>query len=299
MAHYKVTHNESGFIARVFAATGDDGIQAMLEWASTGKTVRGEVAYPGMEALQKTLTGLDIDGKNPASSFAAQEIPIPRKDVFTGGTCVYCATRPATVEIGDHVFARGFFAEEKRNNAIVYVRLPVCEKCNNAKSHDEEYVIDLVAGSLAATHPDAASLFKPNGVMQRAVERGIGAWKTIIKNSEVIEIPWEGQVVETGAVKPDWGRFQSLFSMVLRGTYYYHTGDILPIDHTINVSQVPDDIWKQVQELLDGYPGVFQETLGDGTVDYSLGIHPKLQAILCLITLYQGFRICVRSQPAG
>ena len=49
--------------------------------------------------------------------------------------CVYCGKRATT---DDHVFAAKFFLERERGNLP---KVPACQKCNNEKSHLEDYLM--------------------------------------------------------------------------------------------------------------------------------------------------------------
>jgi hypothetical protein len=52
-----------------------------------------------------------------------------------GTICTYCGIQQATT--WDHVFARQFFPESRRNNLP---QVPACDACNNAKSAEELYL---------------------------------------------------------------------------------------------------------------------------------------------------------------
>ena len=62
--------------------------------------------------------------------------------------CVYCATQLATTE--DHVFARGFFVEARRDNLP---KVPACQPCNQVKSGLEHYLATVLP--FAGLHADA------------------------------------------------------------------------------------------------------------------------------------------------
>jgi hypothetical protein len=69
------------------------------------------------------------------------------RNSFRGLPCVYCGA-PATTD--DHVIAAKFFLEPQRGNLP---EVPACERCNNEKSHLEDYL--MVVLGFGATHPDA------------------------------------------------------------------------------------------------------------------------------------------------
>src|SRR5947209_15193891 len=56
------------------------------------------------------------------------------RNSFRGLPCVYCGA-PATSD--DHVIAAKFFLEPQRGNLP---QVPACERCNNEKSHLEDYL---------------------------------------------------------------------------------------------------------------------------------------------------------------
>ena len=75
---------------------------------------------------------------------------MPPRKKFKDGTCVYCATRPATTD--DHVVARAFFLTPRRGNLP---KVPARQPCNEAKSELEHYLATVLPFS--GRHADAAA----------------------------------------------------------------------------------------------------------------------------------------------
>ena len=91
---------------------------------------------------------------------------------FKGKICAYCSTRPAVT--GDHIFARAFFLEDKRDNLP---QAPACAECNGLKSTLEHYLTTVLP--FGGRHPGAsenlekgeARLSKKPKVTERAYRR--------------------------------------------------------------------------------------------------------------------------------
>ena len=68
---------------------------------------------------------------------------------YKNKTCVYCAKEQAA-STGDHIFAREFFLENKRDNLP---QVPACVACNNRKSELEHYLTSVLP--FGGQHSDA------------------------------------------------------------------------------------------------------------------------------------------------
>jgi hypothetical protein len=142
---------------------------------------------------------------------------------YKGKTCVYCASNPSTTR--DHVFAREFFAKERRANLP---QVPACQTCNAAKSALEHYLTTILL--IGGRHPDAepmmfetlARRLQKNAKLHREIVGGMRL--TVIEEPPPrqglipIQVPFNGQ------------RLLELLTYVARGLLSHHFGVTLPPD---------------------------------------------------------------------
>lgn len=120
---------------------------------------------------------------------------------FRGLICVYCAKEPAIT--GDHIFAREFFPEPRRDNLP---QVPVCAACNNDKAKLEHYLTAVLP--FGGRHPDAST-----NLALLAPKRLRGNLKLHRQLSERFtgnSIPIDGEKLE------------QLFGLIARGLVWYH-----------------------------------------------------------------------------
>jgi hypothetical protein len=134
----------------------------MLRTAELCALMRGSMHVSGAPIAGKPGGPLDdttMRLDTAASRGDAATLLMPSHKKFNDKTCVYCATQPATTE--DHVFARGFFVETRRDKLP---KVPACQPCNQVKSGLEHYLATVLP--FAGRHADApASLPTPRGLL--------------------------------------------------------------------------------------------------------------------------------------
>lgn len=147
---------------------------------------------------------------------------------FKNKPCAYCQQAPST-KSGDHVFAREFFAEGKRNNLP---KVPACDRCNNEKSRLEHYLTAVLP--FGGRHADASlalagmvpDRLAKNARLHRELAEGVG-------HAVVEEVA--GQPMPTLTIPFDGRVLQKLFDFIVRGLIFYHWGTALSEQHGVRL----------------------------------------------------------------
>ncbi len=120
---------------------------------------------------------------------------------FKGLICAYCARETAIT--GDHIFAREFLPESRRDNLP---QAPICAGCNNNKSKLEHYLTAVLP--FGGKHPDAA------------INLASMVPKRLQKNLKLHRHPVESYTGYTIPIEVE--KLQQLFSLITLGLAWYH-----------------------------------------------------------------------------
>jgi hypothetical protein len=124
------------------------------------------------------------------------------RNSFRGLPCVYCA--PATTD--DHVIAAKFFLEPQRGNLP---EVPACQRCNNEKSHLEDYL--MVVLGFGAMHPHAK--VNLDTLVRRRLENNL-------RQKRELEAGYDAS---SGASIPfNHEKLEKLFTMIAQGLAWHH-----------------------------------------------------------------------------
>jgi len=170
---------------------------------------------------------------------------------FRGLPCVYCGA-PATTD--DHVIGSKFFLEPQRGNLP---KVPACERCNNEKSHLEDYL--MVVLGFGAVHPDAATNLAT--LVARRLEKNLKLKRELAAGYDAsgeTTIPFDHQKLE------------KLFAMIAQGLASYHWGVLLRPGFSAIASLFNDAGAPFFTQMLSGWktPIRVSANLGNGTFIY-------------------------------
>lgn len=146
-----------------------------------------------------------------------------RYRTYKGQTCVYCATE-ASSKAPDHVFARGFFPVEERNNLP---QVPSCLKCNSDKAALEHYLLSILpfGGESPASSKMLSEAVPRRLAQNRKLHREISA------GHRKIWVHRGNLILPSVAIPFDTKRLFALFEFIARGLVAYHWDQIIPGTH--------------------------------------------------------------------
>jgi hypothetical protein len=181
---------------------------------------------------------------------------------FRGLLCVYCTVRSS--QVGDHVFAREFFALRQRDNLP---QVPACNQCNTEKSKVEHYLTTVLP--FAGRHPDSKQMltdFVPrrlakNQALSRKVRSGMQ--DILIQDSAGNLQPTVSIPIDPDALK-EWAAY------VARGLLWHHWHVLLDGGGDVEVyslTQAGEQYFKTILRRPARERVV--ESLGDGTFRYT------------------------------
>ncbi len=173
------------------------------------------------------------------------------RNSFRGLPCVYCGA-PATTD--DHVIAAKFFLEPQRGSLP---EVPACERCNNEKSHLEDYL--MVVLGFGAKHPDAA--INLDTLVRRRLENNLRLKRELAA----------GYDVSGGATIPfDHLKLEKLFAMIAQGLAWHHWGVLLKPGFSAIAALFNDTGEPFFAQMLSGWktPIRVSANLGNGTFGY-------------------------------
>ena len=169
---------------------------------------------------------------------------------YKGKHCVYCVEAPA--DTADHVIARKFFLENRRESLP---QAPACRQCNGVKAQLENYL--MVVLPFGARHPDAAANLKTM------------VTKRLLKNRKLHEELARGLAESGGIAIPfDHTRLDRLFAMIARGLAWYHWGVLLGPGYGAIASTFSDSGWNFFDQFLTTLPVRVDRNLGENTFSY-------------------------------
>lgn len=146
---------------------------------------------------------------------------------FRNKICVYCAVTPSTT--ADHVFAREFFTQARRDNLP---KVPACETCNNAKSRLELYLAAVMP--FGARNTDAHELL--NSMVPKRLAKNARLHRELTQGAEYAEMEENG-VPSTAALSVPFEpeKLHLLFNYVVKGLLFHHWSVLLGKEHAVEV----------------------------------------------------------------
>lgn len=181
---------------------------------------------------------------------------------YKGKTCVYCAGLGCS-STGDHVLAREFFPEDRRDGLP---KVPACEPCNQAKSKLEHYLTTVLP--FAGRHPDA------HRVLTTMVPRRLAKNRKL--HSQLATSQGRAWVKRGGMLQPsatlllDAQKLEDLIRFIVRGLAAYHWATVIPADYAVGVG-----VWTEEGErlILPALPArgkaIARESWGNGAFEYN------------------------------
>ena len=173
--------------------------------------------------------------------------------------CVYCGANPATTR--DHVVPRCLFPGKLPDNVLT---VKACRRCNQSKSHGEDYLRDyLVADIRASRSPAAQAVFR--GKMLASVRRGSSRLaKDFLSNGRTAPVVTRAGIFlgECVSAPVEAERITTVLTFMLKGLYYRILDKRLPDGCTVVVRTIDwlgiGPVWRALQDRpVYGYPGVF------------------------------------------
>ena len=137
-------------------------------------------------------------------------------------TCYMCGNPAITKE---HVPPKCLFPEKKDIGTDKYrldlITVPSCEKHNNLKSDDDEFLMVSLAGILGN---NSIGYIHSQGKVKRAVRRSsYRLLKKVFLKSKNIKLEVEdNKFIDVLIGTPDVLRLQKSFEHIMYGTYYHH-----------------------------------------------------------------------------
>ena len=212
---------------------------------------------------------------------------------YKGKTCVYCGSNPSST--GDHVFAREFFAIERRQDLP---QVPACPTCNGKKSELEHYLTTMLL--IGGQHADTQSMMlerlprrlAKNAKLQRAIVEGM--------RLTVIEEPPPRPGLIPIQVRFDGQKLLDLLAYVARGLLWHHWNVALSPDTVVRTLSLTRSGDAEFARLLGKHARVRTDRdLGNGTFIYTgaQGAHPELS--MWAFTVLGGVRLHANSPAAS
>jgi hypothetical protein len=181
---------------------------------------------------------------------------------YKGKTCVYCCT-PNASQTADHVIARQFLLERRRDNLP---KVPACLACNNEKSALEHYLATVLP--FGGTHPDAGETLQSmlpgrlekNRKLHLQLAQGMEQ-----RYSSPAGAPW----VPTLTLPFDGASLTKLYEFIARGLAFAHWNLLLPPETCLVRATFIRDDMPMFQQLLERNANRrVQIALGNGVFVY-------------------------------
>ncbi len=161
---------------------------------------------------------------------------------YKGKDCVYCGAVGAS-QTGDHIFARGFFAMDDRDNLP---QVPACKACNNAKSKIEAYLATLLP--FGGTHPDAITMLTE--FVPKRLQANAKLHRILAEGAKREVLTLDGNVTETITIPYNGEQVEALFRYIVRGLNFYHWGQVLPNDCSVQAAAISSAAQRHFDDLL-------------------------------------------------
>lgn len=173
--------------------------------------------------------------------------------------CVYCQTGMATT--ADHVIARAFFPEGKRDGLP---KVAACSNCNSVKSRLEHSLAAIMP--FGAQHADANSalakverMLIKNAKLHRQLAEGMSsAWRSINGG------PWTPEMT----IPVSHRDIERLCEFIVRGLASHHWNVALGPDHSVHASFFNEAGRRLFDQFFAGPGAKVRRDLGEGVFAY-------------------------------
>lgn len=181
---------------------------------------------------------------------------------YKNKTCVYCAV-PNSSQVGDHIFAREFFTEDKRDNLP---KAPACNECNGEKSSYEHYLTAVLP--FAAQHEDALENFKEYALPRLANNQKLN--RRLIKKAKFRRLENNGVITEGNTLPLDSTQIEKLFALIVRGLIWYHWKEVISNKEMVAARFLPEDAEGDFDKIIQDPKLIStgRQDLGKGTFIY-------------------------------
>ena len=211
--------------------------------------------------------------------------------------CVYCP-EPATTR--DHVPGKNLFPQPRPTNLI---RVPSCEKCNGGASTDEEYFRRQLVFSEQRGSDSQAQRLVPR-VVSHLMEPGREPLRrSVLENLRRIPryTPAGLYVGDKLASNVDLVRLNRVPERIVRGLYYHHFKNYLPLDYIVESIEesglANQQAIEATQEMVRLVGSVSPRKIGDTVFSYRyVETHEDPYASLWLLVFY-GVHFLVTTVP--
>lgn len=206
---------------------------------------------------------------------------------YKGKICAYCGPEGIS-STGDHIFARGFFLDSRRDNIP---QVPSCDSCNNLKSELEHYLTALLP--FGGQHSDSSENLATM-VPKRLNKNGRLHRKLYDLRSSGWSRTEQGLLVRSMTLPIDFNKLEKLMEYILRGLAYKHMGVILNKDDNVKALALTDEGEQFFNNRLFGVrvKNRIKKSWGRGTIVYE-GVQgvddPKVTA--WKIAMYGGIQL--------
>lgn len=180
---------------------------------------------------------------------------------YKGKTCVYCAG-PGCSSTGDHVLAREFFPEDRRDGLP---KVPACEPCNQAKSQLEHYLTTVLP--FAGRHPDAHRVLTT--MVPRRLAKNRKLHSQLAASQERAWIMRGGMLHPSATLPLDAQKLEGLVRYIVRGLTAYHWNTVIPAAYAVGVGVWTEEGERLILPMLPSRgKAVARERWGNGAFEY-------------------------------
>jgi len=179
---------------------------------------------------------------------------------YKGKTCVYCGTASSTT--ADHVVAREFFLETRRNDLP---KAPACERCNAEKSRLEHYLTTILP--FAGRHADA--FVNLETMVPKRLQKNAKLRSELVAG--LAEIHDAGGLEEYATSLPlDYIQLERLFALIAKGLAWHHWKVILKPGYSVMAAFFMDRGAKLIEHTFAQFKesNRISVSLGEGTFFY-------------------------------
>lgn len=164
--------------------------------------------------------------------------------------CVYCGEVKEVTR--DHVIPECLFKRPYPKNLIT---VPVCHKCNNAKSKNDDYLRDFITTDIYGNQsPIAQEIFRDKVVRSCRSNRSLMTREFLSKAH--LEPFYTKSGIYLGdfpSARVDSKRIKTIFSMIARGLFYDHRRQRIPDDYVFEVFRYHPwdfkDVWENFKQM--------------------------------------------------
>ncbi len=179
---------------------------------------------------------------------------------FKTGSCAYCDARSETA---DHVFARGFFPLEARDDLP---QVGACGRCNNEKSQLEHYLLSVLP--FGGNHPGSPALLSE--FVPRRLARNRRLHRELAQGQAEVPIGPVGEAEPlVWAIPFDSDPYFAYFRFVARGLAAFHWDCRIPPDYVVSTGMAVGEHERILRALFVLNSSAYARgNLGNGLVLY-------------------------------